>query len=138
MRSSGIVKKDGGRRGGRSLILLSLDDEDLDRKIIETVLVKEAEHVEVNDILSVLQTLSLSHEESESRSASEILTKIGSQDSDQRGRVLDDSLHKFVRAVNDVVRRCHKSVEKIKGQQLKMVRSYDIFGNSCKSWQLYK
>ena len=108
---------------------------------------KEAEHVEENDILSVLQTLSLSHEESESRSASEILTKIGSQDSDQRGRVLDDSLHKFVRAVNDVVRMCYKSVEKIKGQQLKMVRSYDIFGNSwnsqdrkciCKSWQLYK
>ena len=29
------------------LILLSLDDDDLDREIIETVLVKEAEHVEV-------------------------------------------------------------------------------------------
>ena len=51
------------------LILLSLDDDDLDREIIETVLVKEAEHVEVKDILSVLQRLSLSHEESESRSA---------------------------------------------------------------------
>ena len=65
----------------------------------------------------------------------------------QSGRGLEESLHKFVGAVNDVVRMCFKTVEKIKGQQLKMVRSYDIFGNSwnsqdriciCKSWQLYK
>ena len=105
------------------LILLSLDDDDLDREIIETVLVKEAEHVEVKDILSVLQRLSLSHEESESRLASEILTKIGSQDSDQSGRVLNESLHKFVGVVNDVVCMCYKSVETIKGKQLKMVRS---------------
>ena len=71
-------------------------------------------HVEAKDILSVLQRLSLSHEESESRLASEILTKIGGQDSDQSGRVLDESLHKFVGAVNDVVCMCYKSVEKIK------------------------
>ena len=84
-------------------LILSLDDDDLEREIIETVLVKEA----------VLQRLSLSHKESESRLASEILTKIGSRDSNQSGKVLDESLHKFVGAVNDAVRMCHKSVEKI-------------------------
>ena len=34
---------------------------------------------------------------------------------------MHESLHKFVGAVNYVVRMCNKSVEKIKGQQLKMV-----------------
>ena len=34
----------------------------------------------------------------------------------QSGRGLEKSLHKFVGAVNDVVRMCFKSVEKIKGQ----------------------
>ena len=98
------------------LILLSLNYDDLDREIIETVFLKEAEHVEVKDILSVPQRLSLSHEESESRLASEILTKLGIQDSYQSGRVLDEILHKFLGAVNDVVRMCYKAVKKTKNK----------------------
>ena len=55
-----------------------------------------------------------------------LLKYIGSQDSDQSGRVLDESLHKFVGAVNDV-RMCYKSVKK--KNQGTVIKDGEILGH---------
>ena len=99
--------------------ILSLE-EDVSDELLQSVCVKEAEMIEVKEVLSVLERLSLSCEEAESRLASEILSKLDS-DSDSDGAAVDDNLKNFVRDLNDVVRNCYKSADKVKNQQLKMV-----------------
>ena len=94
-------------------MILSLKD-DVDDEVLEDAMFKEAEPSEVKEVLSVLQRLSSSCEESESRFAWEILSKIDN-DSAAVG-----SLGIFVRELNDVVRNCYKSVDKLKSQQLKI------------------
>ena len=121
--------------------ILSLE-EDVSDELLQSVCVKEAEMIEVKEVLSVLERLSLSCEEAESRLASEILSKLDS-DSDSDGAAVDDNLKNFVKELNDVVRNCYKSADKVKNQQLKMVslekefRRYR-FDNKSKlfgSWQ---
>ena len=95
-------------------MILSLAD-DADEEFMEDLMLKEAEPFEVKEVTSVLQRLSSSCEERESRFAFEILSKI---DIDSAAV---DRLGTFVRELNDVVLICYKSVDKVKSQQLKMV-----------------
>ena len=94
-------------------MILSLKD-DVDDEVLGDAMFKEAKPFEVKEALSVLRRLSSSCEESESRSAWKVLSKI---DNDS---ATVDSLGAFVRELNDAVRNCYKSVDKRKGQQLKI------------------
>ena len=90
-------------------------ENDVDNEVLEDAMFREAEPFEVKEVSSVLQRLSLSCKESESRFACEILSKI---DNDS---ATVNSLGTFVRELNDVVRNCLKFVDKpLKSQQLKI------------------
>ena len=101
-------------------MILSLTD-DADEEFMEHVMLKEAEPFEVKKVISVLQRLSSSCEERESRFGFEILSKI---DVDS---ATVDRLGTFVRELNDVVLNCHyKSVDKVESQQIKTKYLPDI------------
>ena len=93
-------------------MILSLAD-DADEEFVEDIMLKDAEPFEVKEVTSVFQRLSSSCEESESRFACKILSKI------DIGGAAVDRLGTVIRQLNDVVLNCYKSVDKLKRPAIK-------------------